>query len=220
LEKTRANILCNMLRPVQIPENWTLSISLALTEFHGDVDWFVSDYIATLSSPSQKEAKQECEPLRRRKMDRVRSAFFRFEMYRRVLSKRYLYEERPDPDERKEMLPEIFAAGENEQLATAYEYLLHRLSIGLSQFFLNTINLPMFSASDDVAEHDILWGKHEIRYNKDEEPPFKNTFKEHCLSLGLAWLRKLVAADTYDEYYQLLAPETGEQHTDFIFNAL
>jgi len=51
----------------------------------------------------------------------------------------------------------------------------------LSQFFLNTINLPMFSASDDVAEHDILWGKHEIRYNKDEEPPFKNTFKEHLL---------------------------------------
>jgi len=40
------------------------------------------------------------------------------------------------------------------------------------------------------------------------------------LSLGLAWLRKLVAANTYDEYYQLLAPETGEQHTDFIFNAL
>jgi len=119
-------------------------------------------------------------------MDRVDSSFFRFELYRRVLSKRYLYEERPDPDETKKMLPEIFAPGENEQLATAYEYLLHRLSIGLSQFFPNTTNLLMFSAFDDFAEHDILWGKHEIRYNKEEEPPFKNTFKEHCLSLGLA----------------------------------
>jgi len=40
------------------------------------------------------------------------------------------------------------------------------------------------------------------------------------MSLGLAWLRKLVAAATYDERYQLLAPETGEQDTDFIFKAL
>lgn len=40
------------------------------------------------------------------------------------------------------------------------------------------------------------------------------------MSLGLAWLRKLVAADTYDERYQLLAPQTGEQDPDFMFKVL
>lgn len=75
----------------------------------------------------------------------------------------------------------------------------------------------MFVAFNDVAEHDILWGKHQIRYNPDEDAPFRNTFKEHCLSLGLAWIRRLSTAKGYDQRYQLLAPETGEQHADFMF---
>ncbi|KAL8829194.1 MAG: hypothetical protein Q9191_002145 [Dirinaria sp. TL-2023a] len=71
----------------------------------------------------------------------------------------------------------------------------------------------------DVAEHDVLWGKHKIGYNEDLGPPFVNAFKEHCLSLGLAWLRRLAMADTYDKRYQLLAPETGE-HDPGLFTSI
>lgn len=133
LRETRNGILSTMARQARIPEDWTFSDSLALTELHDDVDWFALEFAATLSGPSEGNAKHECDPLGRKEMDRIRSAFFRFDLYRRVFSKRYRYDERPDPDERKEMLLDRFAPWENEQLATAYEYLLHRLSIGLSK---------------------------------------------------------------------------------------
>ena len=47
-----------------------------------------------------------------------------------------------------------------------------------------------------------------------------NIFKEHCLSRGLVWLRKVATANTYDDRYQLLALETGEQDPDFLFRPL
>lgn len=109
--------------------------------------------------------------------------------------------DRPDADERKELFFDKFSPWENEQFITIYEFLLHRLSI----------------AFIDVAAHDVLWGKHEIPYNQDLTPPFKNVFKEHCLSLGLSWLRRLAMADMYDARYQLLAPETSEQDPSFLY---
>ena len=68
--------------------------------------------------------------------------------------------------------------------------------------------LLIHEAFDDVAEHDVLWGKHKIGFSPNH--------KEHYVSLGLAWLHKLAIASTYDERYQLLAPETGEQDPDFM----
>ena len=37
------------------------------------------------------------------------------------------------------------------------------------------------------------------------------------MSLGLSWLRRLAMANTYDERYRLLAPETGNQDHSFIY---
>lgn len=68
--------------------------------------------------------------------------------------------------------------------------------------------LLILEAFNDVAEHDVLWGKHNIGFSPNH--------KEHYVSLGLAWLHKLAIASTYDERYQLLAPETGEQDPDFM----
>lgn len=130
LQITRANILNSMVKSVRLPYGWTLSDSLALTELHDDVDWFASEYSATLLGPFPDEVKQICEPLRRREMDRVRSAFFRFELYRRLHLKCRLYEDYPDANDNKEVFPKMFAPWENEQLVTIYEYLLQRLSIG------------------------------------------------------------------------------------------
>lgn len=58
--------------------------------------------------------------------------------------------------ERKEMRPEIFVLLRDEQLATAYGYLLHRMCVGLSGFFLEITDLLMFSAFD-VMYH--AWDK-------------------------------------------------------------
>lgn len=74
-------------------------------------------------------------------------------------------------------------------------------------------------AFDDVASHDVLWGKHIIPSSKERSPPY-NTFKEHCLSLGLSWLRKVATASTYDERYRIIIPETGEQEPDYLYKTL
>ena len=62
----------------------------------------------------------------------------------------------------------------------------------------------------------MLWGKHNIQFTLNDYPP-DNNYKEHCMSLGLAWLRRLALASTYDERYRLLAVETGTQEPSFIY---
>lgn len=72
----------------------------------------------------------------------------------------------------------------------------------------------MKSAFDDVAQHDVEWGKNSINWQScDLECPH---YKEHYLSLGLSWLRTLVTTDTFEERRCLLSPELKEDpHTFF-----
>ena len=67
-----------------------------------------------------------------------------------------------------------------------------------------------------MAEHDVLWAKKGIRVATNIYRPYDN-YKDHCLSLGLAWLRKVTSAMTYDQRYRLLAPETAMQNPDFLY---
>lgn len=135
LRDARLHIVSTIARNAQIPDDWSLPDSLALTELHSHADWFASEFAATLTEVSPAESEHKCGPLREREMIRISSAFLRFELYRLVFSKRYRYEERPGPERRKEMLLDKFAPWENEQLTTAYEYLLQRLSLGLLKPF-------------------------------------------------------------------------------------
>lgn len=59
------------------------------------------------------------------------------------------------------------------------------------------------TAFNDVAEHDVEWGESSIPWLNDESAP-DNYYKEHLLSLGLKYLRRLVTASTYQERYKLL----------------
>ncbi len=61
-------------------------------------------------------------------------------------------------------------------------------------------------AFNDVAEHDVEWGERSIPWLDDESAP-DNYYKEHLLSLGLNYLRRLVSARTYEERYKLLELE-------------
>ena len=74
-------------------------------------------------------------------------------------------------------------------------------------------------AFEDVAEHDVLWAKHRIQSGISYQFPGRS-YSEHCLSLGLAWLHKLATAATYEERYRLLAPETGEPESSFIWKTV
>lgn len=73
-------------------------------------------------------------------------------------------------------------------------------------------------AFNDVASHDVEWGEKSIPYNNDFNS-IRITWKEHFPSLGLNWLRRLLAVNTYEERYQLLAPELHPL-AEFLFEAL
>lgn len=60
-----------------------------------------------------------------------------------------------------------------------------------------------------MAQHDVEWGERYIPWLNDESPP-QNYYKEHLLSLGLNYLRRLVTASTYEERYKLLELEPEE----------
>lgn len=59
------------------------------------------------------------------------------------------------------------------------------------------------TAFNDVAEHDVEWGERSIPWLNDESAP-ENYYKEHLLSRGLSYLRRLVTASSYGERYRLL----------------
>jgi len=81
-------------------------------------------------------------------------------------------------------------------------------------------DLPLLTALafNDVAKHDILWGELGIPFANDREEP-DNVWKEHYLSLGLAYLYQTVTAATYDDRYKLISPNLGSDEL-FLFQGL
>lgn len=215
-DSARHDLLSAMQNIPRVPDKWTFTDSIALSKVHGDVDYFASEFASTFNQPSKEAILIDGEPATRTEMERIRIALFRFELYcnlyRSSPNLSTSKQQRPSWDERKEQFLDRFSPWENEQLFTMYEYLLKRMSIGWSAFGSNgTFSLTCL-AFKDVAEHDVLWGKHRIRDGR--------CYKEHCLSLGLAWLHRLATAATYDERYKLLAPETGESKPDFLWKTV
>jgi hypothetical protein len=55
-------------------------------------------------------------------------------------------------------------------------------------------------AFDDIAEHDIAWGESSVEYGNRID----SDFIQHLLSLGLAHLRRVALAESYEARYKLL----------------
>lgn len=113
----------------RLPTDWTMSDALELNKLHDDVEYFVRGFVSSLSShPTTGVPSEKPLALSSFELDRIRSAFYRFEMYsncfRQPPSPPALH---PDSDQ-TEFLTK-YSPWEIEQLATIYDYICHRISI-------------------------------------------------------------------------------------------
>lgn len=126
-DSVREDLLLAIRNTWEMPDNWTLSDSLALSKILSDVEYFTSEFSIAWSHPPKGTITTDEEPITQTEKQRVRRAFFRFQFYCNLFQR---HEGRPGPDARKQIFFDQFAPWELEQLATIYDYLLERLSIG------------------------------------------------------------------------------------------
>lgn len=129
LESARDQLLSNLVAIPRTPEGWTIADSLALNQIYHHVEYFATKFAATCFHSSEESSAMDDKPITRNEMRRIRSAFFRFELYCNLYRRS---PNRPTYEERKESFLDKFSPWENEQLFTIYEFLRRALSIGRS----------------------------------------------------------------------------------------
>lgn len=115
-----------------LSEYWSLSHSLRLSQTHSTVEYFATDFASTLTThPATGLPLPEAISLHPRERDRIERTLYRFELFcnchrqnsrvcRRLLSVTH----------QKRSFLEYFSPWENEQLASIFEYLYLKLTLG------------------------------------------------------------------------------------------
>jgi len=202
------------LRTDQAPCPWTISKALSISEFHRHVHFFAADFASSaLATTPQAQAtpKELC---------RIQRTLYRFELYCNSVGRSNACEfEYFSEEEQRGYFFARFPPWENEQLACVHDYLFEQLSLRMySCLFFCGFPMLTDAAFNDVAEHDVQWGELRIPYANDWFG-IDNTWKEHYLSLGLAYLHQAVTAATYDERYKLITSNMGNDEF-FLFEGL
>ncbi|MCJ1249618.1 hypothetical protein MMC30_006844 [Trapelia coarctata] len=181
----------------RVPRQCTSWEALALSELQKHVQFFADDFA---SSALATASPNQASPM---EMHRIQRAFYRFELYCNLFrSRKGFREERFSAQEQRDHFFAKFCPWEIEQLACIHDYLFERLC------------LPF----NEVAEHDIEWGELSIPFANDWDEP-DNVWKEHYLSLGLAYLYRAITAANYEDRYQLISPNLGSDEL-FLFEGM
>ncbi|MCJ1256204.1 hypothetical protein MMC24_004024 [Lignoscripta atroalba] len=189
------------------PPAWTVLDAISVSNLHCHVDYFIKKFTSSILSvhPVSGTIDPDYSPPSMNEVCRIQRIFYRFELYCNLFRE---YNRRPrdkehrfSAAEQERLFHRKFATWEIEQLACVRDYLMRQLSV----------------AFDEVADHDVLWG--ELMINAELDSLGDNSWKEHYLSLGLGYIRKLDTASTYDERYALVAPNLGSD-IDFLSTAL
>lgn len=193
-------------REAQMSQSWTLFKALKVSKLHQRSRFFASEFSASVLSTNPVSGSPTPNfPPSSREADRIERTFHRFELYCNLFRKQSPTQEgtqRFSDTEQQDIYFKHYAAWENEQLACVHDYLFRRLSIPFN----------------DLALHDVEWGEYMINVVSDNSSP-ENFWKESVLSLGLAFLQDLVAAQTYEQRHQLLAPNL-ESDDKFLYDGL
>ncbi|MCJ1356709.1 MAG: hypothetical protein MMC33_006704 [Icmadophila ericetorum] len=168
--------------------DWTLSRAIFIARLHEDISFFTVDF-ATTALDNLKNglpADLMLAPLCSSETHRIMRTLYIFELYR-CLFRHHKFitpgHARFSALEQRLLFFERFPPWQLEQLACIHDYLLRYIS----------------PAVEDVARHDIVWGKQRIGYLAAN-----SKHKQHFLSMGLTYIRKAGAAISYDERHTLL----------------
>ncbi len=109
------------------PVSWSMPKALAISKLHRDVDFFASEFAATLTtSPIISITSNGSKALKPKEIERIERSFYRYELFCNLLRKGDL-----DTEDKCRQFFNKFAPWENEQLASVYEYLFGTLSTGM-----------------------------------------------------------------------------------------
>ena len=177
-------------REAQLNQSWTLYKASKVSKLHQRCRFFASEFFASLPStnPVSGSAMLAFAPSLL-EVNRLEQAFHRFEMYCNLFRRPFLLsnEERFTAAEQRDIYFNHYTAWENEQLACIHDYLFCRLSDSFN-------DLALRDAERGASRIDIIFDNVVLR----------NGWKEGVLSLGLAFLQDLFAAQTYEQRRQLL----------------
>lgn len=108
------------------PVSWSISKALAISDLHGNVDFFSSEFASTLQANPFTGITHKCAiALTSREIHRIQRSFYRYELFCNLFRNGAMSSE----DSCRRFFIK-FAPWENEQLASVYEYLFNRLSTG------------------------------------------------------------------------------------------
>ncbi|MCJ1434095.1 hypothetical protein MMC27_003461 [Xylographa pallens] len=177
---------------------WTISDAIPVSALYDDIAFFMADFstVALAAHPITGIPDVSPLPLTSHEKSRISQAFYRFELYCNLFRERRWKDDRFRPEEQRDMFFDKYSPWENEQLACVHDYLYRR----------------MVAVYNEFAAHDIEWGEESVTYGVDDWHAPENSWKQGILSLGLNYLRRLVTAETYEECYQLLAPNRHGDH--------
>jgi F-box domain len=181
--------------------SWTLSEALPLNHLHRHVEYFALDFasraLAKLAAPGDTNAMPASSPTLD-ELYRIQRAFYRFEIYCNLFGERKppAFEVRDHED----VFFFKFAPWENEQLCCIHDYLFNAVSPGMHHATFVPVSMLTVSAFNEITDHDVAWGASGIEDAFDLDSPYI----QHVLSLGLAHLHAVAAAETYDERHRLM----------------
>ncbi|KAK2753764.1 hypothetical protein FQN55_000127 [Onygenales sp. PD_40] len=181
-----------LLRVPSYPIKWTLDEARSLNDIHEHISCFAEEFASSALRVYPVPPKSP-KPVSITERSRFMGAFYRFEFYCNLFRE---YPKQGDP------FVSRFAPWENEQLASIYDYLFDRITPGTLAFH-------------DITEHDIEWGELPVPFGDvSEYEPRLN----YILSMGLAFLRQVIAASTYEARHRLLA-DIHDSHYFFLPDA-
>ncbi len=189
---------------------WTLRDTLDLSELHSHVEFFARIFASSALSHNPVTGLPKTGPVKvsPSELIRIERTLYRFEFYHTSFAEReefsigrtQRFTENFTGQDRARYLYAGFAPWENEQLACIRDYLDEVLSTCMCPFasafdeFESLINLALNDAArplvGQVLRRTLFGGR------KDPAG---------CLSLGLAFLHRIILAKTYNERYQLLS---------------
>ncbi|KAH8170002.1 zinc finger domain-containing protein [Sarocladium implicatum] len=159
----------------------SLKEGLDLARLHALVEYFARKFAkSAIKTPSLSHTSED--HITYRESIRIRRAFYWFEIFCNYFRKLW----REDEDSIFSVFGCMFAPWEAEQLACVHDYMARAI-------------MPAFN---DVAEHDVVWGASKIRYGHDVAP----RGIQSLIPLGLAKLRVMIKAKTYEQRYKILDP--------------
>lgn len=203
-------------RPFHSLLKWKLSQALPLIRLHHVIDFFLNDLTSPIlaGNPMSKKPVKPCStlPLSCSEKNRITLNFYRFQIYCNLFRGRWGNKNPIDPPihsiDQKEKYFQHFAPWENEQLCCIHDYLLRIITPGLTSPQVPcTICLTFLEiAFEEVAESDPDW----IEYFEIKANGLDDGTLQHCLSLGLAHIRRFAEANTPQERRDILSSELNQ----------